>query len=151
MVNSAKMGREDTVGFMRLPTSALWRERIQQFDGNATLIVEQAQKAGVAVVAVVPPVSTNAAMISRGSWSAEFDPYWLGNQPGSRCCGEPRRKIPGHPASISHDSGTGSELLPCGWPSRCRRSRYYCENMLARELTNGAVPALRAVSQQPVV
>lgn len=144
LVNSASRSGEDTVGFMRQPTSALWLERIQQFDGNAQRIMEQAQKAGVPVVAVVLPADASAAMISRGSWPAEFDPYWLGGQVrtvvesrggiyldilhGLRTIPEPDRNyypVNGHPDAAGHA---------------------VLSRLMADGLTDGIVPALKVAA-----
>ncbi len=136
--------REDEAGFLRAEPSAEWKDHLQQFDMYAADIEKQAKAAGVPLVVVLVPNRAQAAMISMGEWPADYDPYKLD---------EELRNI------IERHGGTYIDILPDirtipnpeqyylpvdGHPDA--QGHAMISRLLAKELTGGAVPALRAAS-----
>jgi len=138
-------GDRDTV-FLRTNPPAEFNGQLQQFDGYAADIEARAKAAGVPLVAVLIPQRGQAAMISMGEWPSGYDPYRLNDQlrsivtshggsyidilPDFRTTPNPERyflPVNGHPYSEGHA---------------------IISAFLAKELTNGAVPALQAGVQQ---
>jgi hypothetical protein len=119
-----------------------WKERIGLFEGYIAEIGKKAKTAGVPIVVVMVPTRAQAAMISMGEWPAGFDPFRLHRELGSittrhgatyidilsqfRAIHNPEQHfypIDGHPDADGHAILT---------------------RFLAKELTGGAVPELRA-------
>jgi hypothetical protein len=133
-------------GFLRIQPSAGWQEALQRFEVDDAEIESQAKAGGAQIVAVLVPNRAQAAMISRGDWPAGFDPYKLDNE---------LRAI------ITSHGGTYIEILPDfrGLPNP---EQYYfpvdahpnaeghaiIADILARELTSGAVPELKAAAPE---
>jgi hypothetical protein len=132
-------------GFLKAEPDSDWQYRLDKFNGYAADIEGQAKAAGVPVIAVLVPNRAQVAMISMGKWPAGYDPYKLG---------EELRAI-----ITSHD-GTYIDILP-NFRTIPNPEQYYYSiddhpdarghaiiaDMLARELTSGSVPALRAPNQ----
>jgi hypothetical protein len=146
-VNSS-LKQEDGGGRLGGEMNAAWLSHLKQFDSYAADIEKQAQTAGVPLVAVLVPDRAQAAMISMGEWPQGYDPYKLDDElrsiitrhggiyidilPDYRNIPNPEQgylPVDGHPNANGH--ATISKLL-------------------AKELTNGAVPALRAAAQSQV-
>jgi hypothetical protein len=144
-VNSHLIGADDTVGFLKAVPSPVWERRLQQFDSEAAHMEAQATAAGVPFVAVLIPNRAQAAMISMGKWPDGYDPYKLDNElraiitrhggiyidilPGYRALPNPEEDyfpVDGHPNASGHAIISG---------------------MLAKALTNGSIPALKAATQ----
>jgi hypothetical protein len=133
-------------GFLKAEPSAEWKESLRQFSTAVPEYEAQAEAAGVPLVAVLVPDRAQAAMISRGEWPAGYDPYKLNNE---------LRSI------LSSHGGIYIDILP-RFRAIPNPERYYLpvdghldaagnailSNLLAKELTSGAVPALD-VSRQP--
>ena len=144
-VKSYLMGGDDETGFLKVKSSAEWSERLRQFCSAAAENEARAKVAGVPLVAVLVPNRVQAAMISMGEWPAEYDPYKLDNQVRS---------------IITSHGGTYLDILQ-DFSHIPNPERYYfpvdghpdangqavLSNLLAKELTSGAVSALRAVTQ----
>ena len=142
-VKSYLMGGRDA-GFLKAETDAEWRNHLRQFDIDDASIEAQAKAAGVPLVTVLLPNRAQAAMISMGEWPAGFDPYTLDNE---------LRSI-----VVSH-GGTYLDILP-RFRSVVNPEQYFFEvnghpdahghllvsEMLASELTGGAIPPLKAAS-----
>jgi hypothetical protein len=122
------------------PSQARLRH-LKDLDGYARDVLDRARAAGVPVVAVFLPTRIQVAMISNGKWQPDLDPYELDN--------ELRTII------VSH-GGTYIDILPDirtvpapergffpadGHPNP--EGHLMISNLLARELTDGAVSALR--------
>jgi hypothetical protein len=142
--------RGEQSGFLRAAPDAYWQYRLKRFDNYAADIEGQAKVAGVPIIVVLAPNRAQAAMISMGQWPAGYDPYKLGAElraivtshggiyidilPDFRTIPNPEQyyySIDIHPNAAGHAILTG---------------------IFARELTSGAVPALRASSQpQPAL
>ncbi len=130
---------------LKAELSQEWKERLGLFEGYVTEIGKKAKAAGVPIVVVMVPTRAQAAMISMAEWPAGFDPFKLDKELGSittrhgatyidilpqfRATPNPERHfypIDGHPDADGHAILT---------------------RFLAKELTGGAVPELRAVAQ----
>ncbi len=128
-------------GYLRVELSAAWRSSLRQFDEDAENIERQAKSAGVPFAAAMIPGRAQAAMISKGEWVAGFDPYKLNDElrsvilshggiyidilPDFRTLPNPERL---YLAMDGHPNVKGSAVIA---------------SVLARELTSGAIPALR--------
>jgi hypothetical protein len=144
-VKASLIQPDDKVGYLRAEPSVEWRKRLNEFDMNAAKIAAQARDAGVPLVAVLLPNHAQAAMISMEEWPAGFDPYKLDEElrliitshggtyidmlPDMRMIHSPELgyfPVEGHPNALGHAIFSG---------------------LLAKELTSGAVPALRVADQ----
>ena len=125
--------------------SAEWQSRLLLFDIYAADIEARARASGVPLVAVLVPNRPQAAMISLDEWPAGYDPFRLDNElrsivtryggiyidilPEFRSIPNPEQyyfPVDGHPDSEGHAM---------------------IASFLAKELTGGAVPELRADMQ----
>jgi hypothetical protein len=146
---TAYLAQSDSeAGFLKLQPSAVWQDRLRQFDGVAAEIEGRARAAGVPLVAVFVPNRAQAAMISLGEWPSQYDPYKIGNEVGT---------------IIAAHGGTYVDILP-DFRTVPNPEKYYLpidghptaqgqaliSTLLARELTSGAVPALQAVKQSQI-
>jgi hypothetical protein len=132
----------DDANFLKTKPDAEWQMQLQYFDTELAEIAGLAKNAGVPLVAVFVPNRPLAAMLSKGEWPAGYDPFKLEHEVrdnivnhGGRfidILGDYRRipdperdyfPVDGHPDSDGH----------------AMISRF-----LARELTGGAVPELKA-------
>jgi hypothetical protein len=146
-VRSYLMGAGNAT-FLRTQTSTESENSLRLFDSYVADIMGQAKAAGVPVVAVLVPNRVQSAMISMGEWPDGFDPYALDHRlraifashgadyvdilPGFRDIPNPELNyfpVDGHPNANGHA---------------------IIANLLARELTNGSIPALRSVTPQRV-
>ena len=136
---------DDQSGFLKSELSANWQNRLRQFDTYATALAGQANAKDVPFVAVLVPNRAQAAMISMGEWPADYDPYKLDE--------ELRNIITGH-------GGIYIDILPDFRDTRNPEQHYYpvddhpdadghamIARMLAKELTDGTIPALSAAAQ----
>jgi hypothetical protein len=120
---------------------------LHEFDGYAEDIKERARAAGIPLAAVFLPERAQAAMISMGEWPPGYDPYKLDDE---------LRSI------ITSHGGTYIDILPefRGIPNP--EQGYFpvdghlnagghavFSKLLTRELTGGAIPALKISAQQP--
>jgi hypothetical protein len=143
-VQSFLMGGEEAE-FLRTAPSAEWQVKLIQFDNDAANAAARSRAAGVPFAAVLVPNRAQAAMISMGEWPVGYDPYRLDS--------ELRSSITGH-------GGIYIDILP-GFRAIPNPEQYYfpvdghpnaeghkiISALLARELTSGAVPALRVATQ----
>lgn len=145
-IKNSVMGEGDQTEFLESAPSAEMQNRIEEFNNNAAKIESQARDAGIPLVAVLVPDRTQAAMISMMSECPEgFDPYKLDNElrsiivshggtyidilPDYRMVPNPQLgyfAIDGHPNADGHATIT---------------------MLLAKRLTEGSIPALRATAQ----
>ena len=147
-VKAFLMGGDSEAGFLRVDWSPEWQEYLREFDTDAASIEGQAKAAGVPIAVVLVPNRAQAAMISMGQWPSGYDPYKIG---------EELRTI------ITAHGGIYIDILPefrnlpnpeqyyypvDGHPNA--RGHAIIAEFMARQLTGGAVPALKAVSQQQV-
>jgi hypothetical protein len=135
--------------YLRSVSTAETDTHLRQFDSDAAEVAKQAAAEGIPVVAFFVPNRAEAAMISMGEWPAGFDPYRLGEQ---------LRDI------ITRHGGIYIDILPDYRYLPNPEQGYYrvdghlnadgnvmISNMLAKELTNGAIPALSATAHTKLV
>jgi len=139
-VKSYLMGPDSEVGYLRAQLSTDWKTRLDQFDIAAGELERQSKQARIPLVAVYLPRGPQAAMISRNEWPDGYDPFELDNElrliverhggtyidilPEFRHIPNPERgfyRVEGHPNAQGHA---------------------VISNLLAKELTGGAVAAL---------
>jgi hypothetical protein len=130
-------------GFLRAEPSKDWQNFLWYFEKDVADIADQAKAAGVPLVVVLLPNRAQAAMISMGEWPPGNDPYKLGDEIRS--------------IVVSH-GGTYVDILP-GYRTVPNAEQGYfpkdghpnaeghatISRLIARELSGGAVPALRVV------
>ncbi|MDR3775303.1 MAG: hypothetical protein P4K97_00265 [Terracidiphilus sp.] len=130
----------DGEAYLRCNLSPEWLGYLSQFNISYAEIERQAAAAGVPLVVAFMPNRAQAAMISLGEWPSGYDPYKLDND---------LRNI-----VVSH-GGTYIDILPDfrnipnpeqyfypvdGHPNP--QGHAIIANLLAKELTSGAVPEL---------
>ena len=148
-LRSVLMAGDDQSGYLKSEPSALWQSRLNQFDFYAADMEERARAAGVPFVVVLVPNRAQAAMISARDWPDGYDPYKLN---------EELRSI------ITSHGGIYIDILPDLRNIPNSQQLYFpiddhpdvgghelIAELLAKELTNGTVPALKAVAQPQVV
>jgi hypothetical protein len=132
--------------FLNAEPNAHWNERLKLFDSVAAELEGRAKVANVPFVAVYLPLRAPADMVSVGEWPRGYDPYRLD------------REL--HTIITSH-GGTYIDVLP-GFRSISNPGQDYyvvdghpnieghaiISKLLARELTSGAVSALKAAKLQ---
>jgi hypothetical protein len=148
MPNGAEGFWDAGPGALRAEPSPEWLTHLREFDGYAAEVEGKARTAGVPLVAVLVPNRAQAAMISKGDWPAGFDPYTLDRA---------LRSI------VTSHGETYLEILPDFRTIPNAERHYYpldghpdadghaiIAGFLAKELSSGAVPELRALTQPQV-
>jgi hypothetical protein len=144
-VKSYLISGDDESGFLEAELSDLWRNRLRLFDGYASRIEERARQANIPMVAVMLPNRAQAALIAMGEWPKGVDPYELDRNIRAVIASHGEtyvdilsdyRGVPapeqGYFAVDGHPNAQGHALMSM---------------FLAKELTNGGVPALKAASR----
>lgn len=125
---------------LRAEPDATWRGELRQFDGYAAEMEQKARDAGVPFVVVLLPLRAQAALISLGEWPKGIDPYKVDRD---------IRSI------ITSHGGIFIDIFPA-FRNIPNPEQYYfpldghlapngnaiIADLLANELTRGAVPAL---------
>lgn len=139
------MGDRLNNGFLRDKLDSNWQYNLKDFDHYFADIERQAKDAGVPLVVTLVPNRAQAAMISMGEWPAGYDPYKLGDELRAivtRHGGIYIDILPDFRAIPSSELGyfaVDGHLNPDGHAIVSR--------LLAKELTDGSVPALKAAAQ----
>jgi hypothetical protein len=135
-------------GFLRVEPDAEWQYRLHKFDGYAGDIIGRANAAGVPVIVALLPNRFQAAMISMDKWPPGTSPYRIG---------EELRAI------VTSHGATYIDILPDlrrvpnleqdyetvdNHPTAAAHAVF--SRILAEELTNGSVPALKASGQSQI-
>jgi hypothetical protein len=132
--------------FLKVEPSEEWQSHLKEFDSDATEIEAQAGTAGVPFVAVLLPERALAAMISRGESPVGFDPYKLDDELRSIIVSHGGTYLDILP-DFRNIPNTERSFLPLdGHPDA--QGHAMISGLLAKELTNGAVPALRVAAPQ---
>jgi hypothetical protein len=131
--------------FLKAEPDADWKRHLRQSGSVAEDVEERARDAGTPLAAVLIPDRAQAAMISMGEWPADYDPYKLDRD---------LRAI------ITRHGGTYIDILPDFHNIPNPEEGYYpvddhpnaeghaiIANLLARELTSGVIPELKAAVQ----
>jgi hypothetical protein len=133
---------EDDASFLKTEPDAKWQMQLQNFDAEVAEIGELARNAGVPLVAVFVPNRPQAAMISKGNWPAAYDPFRLKDEVRDSVVSHGGRFIDILPDYRSVP-GPERDYFPVdGHPDADGHA--IIARFLARELTSGAVPALKA-------
>lgn len=132
--------------YLKSKPSVKWQGRLRLFDTIAAGIESRASAAGVPVVVVLLSGRAHATILSTGDWPTGYDPYRLDND---------LRSI------ITSHGGTYLDILPdfreipdpgqYFWPldghhPNVEGHRIIAE-LLVKEFTSGAIPALKAVAE----
>jgi len=136
---------EDDAGFLRLKFGEKWAHNMDALRLYARQFANQANLAGIPLVTVLIPNRAQAAMISRGTWPAGYDPFKLGEELRSMIEGQGGvyvdllpdfRRIPNperhYFAVDGHLDSEGQAMIA---------------RMLEVELAKGEIPELRAISE----
>jgi hypothetical protein len=142
---SSYLRNEDFAGFLKAAPGPKWQKELDSFDQDVTQIEDKARAAGVPFAAVLVPNRAQAAMISMGKWPKGYDPYGLDAE---------LKKI------VESDGGIYLEILADYRAIPNPEQNYYpvdghpdanghamISDFLVKELTNGAVPALKIADQ----
>lgn len=138
--------KADESTFLRSEPTPDWQQGLKTFDVYFAKVAEQAKESGVPLVVVLAPYRAQVAMIAMGEWPDGYDPYKLNEElrtivtrhgatfldilPDYRNVPNPEKDyfpIDGHPTA------TGHAVLA---------------RLFAKEITSGAVPALKAAPSQ---
>jgi hypothetical protein len=143
-VRAALQGQtpDDESAFLMVAPGPAWRQHWTDFSGHARDMFQRARAAGIPMAVAFVPNRVQAAMISAGEWPAGYDPYAIDRTVETM---------------VSADGGKFIELLPLyravpgtehfylaldGHPTTPGYA--FLAESLARQLTAGAIPALRA-------
>jgi hypothetical protein len=118
---------------------------LREFEGYAVQIEAQARAADVPLVAVLLPNRQNAAVISMGEWPPDIDPFNLDNELRSIIVGHGGTYIDILPAFRGIPNAEKGYLPVDGHPNA--EGNAMITGLLAKALTSGAVPALKADEQ----
>jgi hypothetical protein len=147
---SIKLAQDDDVanGFLKANYDSEWQKRLEQFNRDDIEIEERAATAGVPLAVAFIPNRLDAAMLSAGKWPQGYDPFKLGN--------ELRAAVQSHGGTFIDMSSDLSVIpnaeqyyLPVDGHLDARGNAMIAE-LMARELTTGIVPELRASARAKV-
>lgn len=132
----------DTAGFLEKETPATWQQHLVDFDRYMADVQSQLKAAGVPLVVTLLPHRAQTDMISMNDWSADKDPYLLGSQ-----IQQIAEKHGALYFDILHDyrsiPSPDRYFFPVDGHMNADGHRVLA-NILAKELTSGAVPQLQA-------
>jgi hypothetical protein len=144
-VKSYLKNGDEAAGFLKADWAPDWRQRINEFDGYAANIEEQSRAAGIPLVAVLVPNRAQAAMISMGEWPEGYDPYKIDNELRSVITKHDETYVDIFPAFRAIPNPENHYLPVDGHPDAGGHAMI--SDLLAKALTSGVVPELRAATQ----
>lgn len=147
-VKSFLMNDDEKVGFLKAEWDAAWKERIHDFDGYAANIEERSRAAGIPLAVVLVPNRAQAAIISTGEWPRGYDPYKIDDELRSIVTSHGAIYIDIFPAFRGTPNPENHYLPVDGHPDAGGHAMI--SGLLAKALTSGAVPALKAATQSQV-
>lgn len=132
----------DNASFLKTEPDSKWQMQLQYFNAELAEIVGLAKNARVPLVAVLVPNRPQAAMLSKSDWPAGYDPFKLEDEVRDSIVNHGGRFI-----DILGDyrrvPGPERDYFPVdGHPDA--QGHAIISRLLARELTSGAVPELKA-------
>jgi hypothetical protein len=132
----------DNANSLKTEPDAKWQMQLEYFDAELAEIAGLAKDAGLPLVAVFVPNRPLAAMISKGDWPAGSDPFKLKNEVRDTVLSHG-----GHFIDILSDyrgiPSPEQDYFPVdGHPDADGQAIIF--RFLAKELTSGAVPELKA-------
>jgi hypothetical protein len=148
-MQSLVMGGDYETGYLKAHPSAAWQDRLRQLDIYAAEIEAQAKSAGVPLAAVLLPNRAEAAMLSMDRLPPSYNPYELDE--------ELRAMVTSHGGiyidilpGFHHLLNTDRFFYPVDVHPNADGQAAFAE-LLVKELTGGAIPALKAkgTSQVP--
>jgi hypothetical protein len=139
----------DNANFLKNQPDSKWQMQLQYFDAELAEIAGLAKNAGVPLIAAFVPNRPQATMLSNGDWPPGYDPFKLENEVrdgvvnhGGRFIDMLRyyRRIPGAERNYfpvdGHPNAEGHAII---------------SRLLAKELTRGEVPELKASTLPDIV
>jgi hypothetical protein len=132
----------DAANFLKTKPDAKWQTQLQYFDAELIEIVGLAKNAGVPLVAVFVPNRPQAAMISKGDWPADYDPFKLEGEVRDSVVNNRERFIDILPDYRGIPSPERDYFPVDGHPDA--NGQAIISRFLAKELTSGEVPELKA-------
>lgn len=141
---------DEFAGYLKAVPSAEWRARLRAFDADVASVQAQSAAAGVPLAVVAIPSRPQADMISMGEWPAGYDPYKLDDELRAIVASHGATYIDIFPG-FRTISNAGQYFFPVdGHPNAGGHA--IISGLTADELSNGAVPGLKAtLSQQNVL
>jgi hypothetical protein len=143
-VKSQNLSRQDAQ-YLGAEPSEKRLQHLQELDSYVAEIHQQASDAGVPVAAVFWPNATYAAVLSQAEWPAGIDPFSLDNELRSVFVNRGVIYIDVLPDYRNILNPQAGYLPYDGHPNADGNVTF--SGMLAKELTNGAVPELKATVQ----
>ena len=132
----------DNANFLKTKPDAKWQMQLQYFDAELAEIAGLAKNAGVPLVAVFVPNRPQAAMISKGDWPAGYDPFKLEDEVRDSVVSHGGHFIDILPDYRGIPSPERDYFPVDGHPDADGQAIIF--RFLAKELTSGAVPELKA-------
>jgi hypothetical protein len=127
---------------LRAHPRAEWQAHLRMFESDDAEIERQARAASVPLVAVLVPGRPQAALLSMGEWPNDYNPFKLDNDLRNIITGHGGIYVDIFPA-FRHIPNAEQYYLPVdGHPDA--NGHAIISKLLAKELTGGAVPALKA-------
>lgn len=140
-IRSYLMGAQNA-SFLAAQWNPLWKQNLSEYEGHFAGIETQAAASGVPLIVVFIPNRAEATMISMGKWPDGYDPYKLGD--------ELRAMAERHDAKYIDILPEFRAVPNVQWFYMPVDGHLYASghalvaDMIARALTAGAVPELRA-------
>ena len=128
--------------YLRASNSVDWQSKLTRFATYSASIESKARAAGVPAVSVYFPLRAQAAMISGGKWPKDFDPYKLDDELRSITTSQGGTFVDILPDFQTVPNPEQNYLPIDGHPTAAGHA--ILTEFLAKELTSGAIPALRA-------
>lgn len=138
----------DNANFLKTETDPKWETQLQYFNTELAEITGLAKNAGTPLVAVLVPNRPQAAMLSKGDWPAGYDPFKLEDEVRDSIVNHGGRfidilgyyrRIPNPERNYfpvdGHPDADGHAII---------------SRLLAKELTSGIVPELKASSPSDI-
>jgi hypothetical protein len=132
----------DNANSLKTEPDAKWQMQLQYFDAELAEITRLAKNAALPLVAIFVPNRPQAAMISKGNWPAGYDPFKLENEVRDSVVSHGGHFIDILPDYRGVPSPEQNYFPVDGHPDADGQAIIF--RFLAKELTNGAVPELRA-------
>jgi hypothetical protein len=138
----------DDAEFLKVEPDAKWQMQLHYFDVELAEIVRLAKNAMVPLVAVFIPNRPQAAMISKGNWPSGYDPFKLEDELRDRVVNNGGRFIDILPDYRDVPSPERDYFPMDGHPDADGHA--IISRFLAKELTSGAVPELKRLTQPEI-
>lgn len=135
--------------FMKIHPSVEWQSHLRDVEGDVAKIEDQAMAAKVPLVVTLLPERAQAAMISKGEWPEGFDPYKLDNELRSLIVSRGGTYVDVLPAFRNIPNAERGFFPLEGHPNA--QGHAMISALLAKELTDGALPVIGPAASQNVV